>query len=558
MTHGNIVDDLERETQLLLDGIQEAVGREESTGCEEPLESLSERMSKQLEELESRFQILHSSILEEEEILANSSSSGLNAHADDTVDLLHERRKMSDASGHSDETSVVSDDAPFVDNVKILLPHHLHDTFEKKYVAKLTGQSIEIELISIQVQNWFSNVKQSEDDKKFMWKFVQRWHGEISPVCSIPWLCLLPPVQHNYKSFCKLEAMIPPPKTTALMPVSLTGTIVYDVLTTPIDDETQRSALLEQFGSNSSLRFESRFESGNLSKAIRVGDDDYELLVMQDSNTTSKTQWYYFRVKGARRGCRYTFRILNFEKADSQYKKGLRPLMYSTKLESWNRSCNNVQYQPNNLGKMQSNTHGTALRPYFTLEFSFQASCDDDELYFAHCYPYTLTDHWKHMASIQSSPAGLMYMSRSLLCYSEGGNPCEVVTINETLPADQVDERPVIVLTSRIHPGESNASWLMRGVLEGLLSDAPRSAELRKEFIFKIVPVLNPDGVVHGMYRCSLLGQDLNRIWLEADSTMHPTIYSVQKMVSRLQKEKHRTLLYIDLHGHSVKQGVFM
>jgi murein tripeptide amidase MpaA len=207
---------------------------------------------------------------------------------------------------------------------------------------------------------------------------------------------------------------------------------------------------------------------------------------------------------------------------------------------------------------MQSNTHGTVLRTYFTLEFSFEITLDDDELYFAHCYPYTLTDHWKHMAVLQASPAGMMYMSRSLLCYSEGGNPCEVVTISEALPADQVDERPIVVLTSRVHPGESNASWMMRGVLDGLLSDAPRSAELRKDFIFKIVPILNPDGVVHGMYRCSLLGQDLNRMWLEADTAMHPTISAVQKMVTKLQREKHRTLLYIDLHGHSVKQGVFM
>jgi hypothetical protein len=514
-------------------------------------------MSKQLEELESRFQILHTSMLEEEEILGNSSASTRNAPTVKTDQSFLEEKLMLEAAGHSDGTSV-SDDAHFVENIKILLPAHLNDTFEKKYVAKLVGQSIEIDLISVEQQSWFSNIKQSEDDKKFLWKFVQRWHGEISPVCSIPWLCLLPPVQHSYKSFCKLEPMLPPPKSSLLMPVSVTGTIVYDVLTTPIDDNAYCLTLSELYGPDEILRFESRFESGNLSKAIRVGDNNYELLCMQDSNTTSKTQWYYFRVKGARRGCRYSFRILNFEKADSQYRKGLRPLMYSTKSESWSRACYDVRYQPNNLGKMQSNTHGTALRSYFTLEFSFEALHNDDEIYFAHCYPYTLTDHWKHMASLQSSPAGMLYMSRSLLCYSEGGNPCEVVTINETLPADQVDERPVIVLTSRIHPGESNASWLMRGVLEGLLSDAPRSAELRKEFIFKIVPVLNPDGVVHGMYRCSLLGQDLNRMWLEADSAMHPTIYSVQKMVTRLQKEKHRVVLYIDLHGHSVKQGVFM
>jgi hypothetical protein len=47
-------------------------------------------------------------------------------------------------------------------------------------------------------------------------------------------------------------------------------------------------------------------------------------------------------------------------------------------------------------------------------------------------------------------------------------------------------------------------------------------------------------------------------MWLEADTAMHPTISAVQKMVTKLQREKHRTLLYIDLHGHSVKQGVFM
>ena len=552
--HGTTVDDLERETQKLLEGIQEAVGREESAAWQEPTESLSERMSQQLKELESRFQILHSSMLEEEEILTGSSSSSRFRNGE-PVETLVEDKQSSEAAGHSDETS---EDARFIDNVKVLLPTHLYDTFEKKYVAKLLGQSIEIELISIEQQVWFSNIKQTEDDKKFMWKFVQRWNGEISPVCSIPWLCLLPPVQHSHNTFSKLEAMVPPPRCSALMPVSLTGTVVYDLLTTQIDDQAHCLALSEKFGSDSSLRFESRFESGNLSKAIRVGDQSYELLVMQDSNTTSKTQWYYFRVKGACTGCRYSFRILNFEKADSQYKKGLRPLMYSTKRESWSRACDQIRYQPNNLGRMQSNTHGTALRPYFTLEFSFEAPCDDDELYFAHCYPYTLTDHWKHMASLQSTPAGMLYMKRSLLCYSEGGNPCEVVTINETLPSDQVDERPVIVLTGRIHPGESNASWLMRGVLEALLSEAPRSAELRKEFIFKIVPVLNPDGVVHGMYRCSLLGHDLNRIWADADSAMHPTIYSVQKMVSKLQKEKHRTVLYIDLHGHSVKQGVFV
>lgn len=34
---------------------------------------------------------------------------------------------------------------------------------------------------------------------------------------------------------------------------------------------------------------------------------------------------------------------------------------------------------------------------------------------------------------------------------------------------------------------------------------------MRRHVIFKIVPMINPDGVVFGNYRTSLSGKDLNR-----------------------------------------------
>jgi murein tripeptide amidase MpaA len=51
----------------------------------------------------------------------------------------------------------------------------------------------------------------------------------------------------------------------------------------------------------------------------------------------------------------------------------------------------------------------------------------------------------------------------------------------------------------------------VQGILEFLTSSAPQAAMLRSSFVFKCVPMLNPDGVVNGNYRCSLAGVDLNR-----------------------------------------------
>lgn len=56
----------------------------------------------------------------------------------------------------------------------------------------------------------------------------------------------------------------------------------------------------------------------------------------------------------------------------------------------------------------------------------------------------------------------------------------------------------MIFLSARVHPGETNASWVMKGTLEFLMGTSPLAASLREAYIFKIVPMLNPDGVING------------------------------------------------------------
>lgn len=72
----------------------------------------------------------------------------------------------------------------------------------------------------------------------------------------------------------------------------------------------------------------------------------------------------------------------------------------------------------------------------------------------------------------------------------------------------------------------------MKGIID-FLSD-PDSGEavlLRRNFVFKLIPMVNPDGVIMGNYRCSIVGIDLNRVWLEPDKNLFPEIASIKKMV---------------------------
>lgn len=65
-------------------------------------------------------------------------------------------------------------------------------------------------------------------------------------------------------------------------------------------------------------------------------------------------------------------------------------------------------------------------------------------------------------------------------------------------PSPSPGNRPLIFLSARVHPGETNASWIMKGTLEFLMGTSPLAASLREAYIFKIVPMLNPDGVING------------------------------------------------------------
>ncbi|XP_060628654.2 cytosolic carboxypeptidase 2 isoform X2 [Anolis sagrei] len=302
------------------------------------------------------------------------------------------------------------------------------------------------------------------------------------------------------------------------------------------------------------LLFESRFESGNLQKAVRVGKYEYELTLRTDLYTSKHTQWYYFRVQNTRKDVTYRFTIVNLMKAKSLYSIGMKPLLYSQKDAQlhgvgWIREGSDIKYY-------KYNTEDGQTLYCLTWTMSFRHS--HDTCYFAHFYPYTYSDLQRYLLTLVNNPVCSQYCKLRPLCSSLAGNTVYLLTItNPSKSAAASAAKKAIVLSARVHPGETNSSWVMRGFLDFILSDAPDAQLLRDLFIFKIVPMLNPDGVIVGNYRCSLAGRDLNRNYRTLLKESFPCIWYTRAMVKRVLEERE-ILLYCDLHGHSRKNNVFM
>ena len=76
---------------------------------------------------------------------------------------------------------------------------------------------------------------------------------------------------------------------------------------------------------------------------------------------------------------------------------------------------------------------------------------------------------------------------------------------HEDGPNNVYKRRRAIVVTGRVHPGETPASWIAKGFIDFITSNAPAARLLRRMFVFKIIPMINPDGVFYGNNRCSLV-----------------------------------------------------
>jgi hypothetical protein len=306
--------------------------------------------------------------------------------------------------------------------------------------------------------------------------------------------------------------------------------------------------------------FESRFESGNLHSAFRSEEPlTYQLILQNDSNTLGYSQWFFFRIGNTKKGTKIRFNIINLLKPKSLYCDGAKIVTYSEKkaeLENigWHRSCENITYYKNSLYKFINDKR----RNLYTLSFTYEVTHDDDYVYFANTIPYTYTELMSQLNEIERNDKKYDFVYRKTLCTTLAGNNLDYFTLTSNMgKSSNFENKKAIIIMARVHPGETVSSWIMDGIIELLVGDSEEAKYLRENFIFKVIPMLNPDGVIVGNYRTSLAGCDLNRRWHNPSQTLHPEIFYAKEMILKTSAQMKMGLI-VDLHGHSNAYNIFM
>ena len=334
---------------------------------------------------------------------------------------------------------------------------------------------------------------------------------------------------------------------------------------------------------DNTLIFESRFESGNLLCAFRTEDENcYQLYLQNDTNTTGYIQWFFFRVSNTKKGRKVNFNIINMLRKKCIYNHGLKIMTYSTMEAAkenigWHRDCFNSIYYVNNL--YVYNTNNDKKRNLHSLSFDYEFKYDNDIVYFANSLPYFYSSLMKELNHYELDEEKYPYFHRKTLATTLGGNDLDMFTINSmydiykngitsvVMPKTNnylsiknnyennnnssqiLDERKAVVIIGRQHPGETVGSYVVKGCMDFLMGNSDEAKKLREIYLIKIVPMMNPDGVLVGNSRTSFAGCDLNRRWGKPNEIIHPEIFHTKEMITKLATQRNIAFV-IDCHGH--------
>ena len=339
-----------------------------------------------------------------------------------------------------------------------------------------------------------------------------------------------------------------------------------------------------------------------------LSECEYELAVRHDTCAPRHRLWFHFSASNHRPNQKVLFHVVNFSKSKSLYKDGMSPTVRTASQLAWARlHPKNVFYYKSTASRKG---HGARASEEYAeidgarrtknahvLSFVHVFSATAEPHFFCYSYPFTYAHQQRVLDHLERRR--LPHVERRLLCRSVQHRRCDVVVVDasarrargggaaslfarkSSVVAAAVDDviagkfpsaaslrswkmrgessRKVVLVSCRVHPGETPASHALRGFLDFIASDDDEAASLRRAAAFVVVPMLNPDGCALGNYRTDSLGQDLNRAWTAPTRATEPTLEATKRLARRFAEDPAFELVaYVDCHAHTSSRRSFL
>lgn len=276
-----------------------------------------------------------------------------------------------------------------------------------------------------------------------------------------------------------------------------------------------------------SVRFD--FEGGSLGSNQKISETHFRLGVKGQTDQDGRNRqasWYYFEVEGAG-AAELTFDMVDLP-GEYNYKpnrgaiNGDTPPVISYDGKTW-KHLQTAEYM--------------ADEPKLRLRIKPAGS----RFRIAHTPPYTSQD----LKALRQDIANHPDFQEQIIGPTPDKRPMVLWTIHQG-PAEG---RKTVWLMFRQHSWESGSSWVGEGAVRELLSKSPASEKLRRDIVWKIFPLCDPDGVARGGVRFNSKGYDLNRNWDVLDAVNMPEITAQRAAVRDWLAAGNTIDLFLSLHN---------
>ncbi|HEX5410344.1 MAG TPA: M14-type cytosolic carboxypeptidase [Terriglobia bacterium] len=284
------------------------------------------------------------------------------------------------------------------------------------------------------------------------------------------------------------------------------------------------------------MTFTTDFEGGSLGKAIRVTDTYTRCILLGEVDQLGRNRqvsWYYFRIDGAPESeltidftdlaGEYNFRPGNHAVTPDT------PPVYSYDRLQWT-------HVPKENWQAAADSMRLRIKPA------------KPQLWIAHIAPYTT----RHLAQLLAETKGAPGLEYQVIGKSVKGRGIPMLTVTD--PGNATTQKKMVCLMFRQHSWEAGSSWAGEGAIRFLLSPDPIAIRIRKETIFKILPMQDPDGVLRGGVRFNAYGYDLNRNWDTIDPVKMPEITAARNAILNRAEHGGRIDFFLSLHNDETNE----